>query len=226
MEHEDFFIHCKCKEPDKNIVWHIIGVYGTSADEDREYQFKKLSTIISMSGPCLIVCGDFNLIKDSSGKRGGQLYDMDKILFFRNLKNDNRLLDMGAEGHPFTWNNRWQGNGNIQQRLDRFLVSHQWFEIYESHRLQHLVELESDHRLILLESHAVGEKNKKQFKYDERWSGNEEVKMLIKDAWSQDARGSPMYQVHSKLKFCRQKPVDWIRKRNLNSLRNLNAFKA
>lgn len=69
--------------------------------------------------------GDFNLILDFTKTLGGQQHDMIKSLFFQNFVNDNQLVDLGFEGYPYIWNNQLEGNENVQERLDRFLVSQQ-----------------------------------------------------------------------------------------------------
>lgn len=43
---------------------------------------------------------------------------------------DHGLMDLGFEGHPFTWNNKRGGLENIQERLDRGIAN-------EDRKLQH-----------------------------------------------------------------------------------------
>ena len=51
--------------------------------------------------------GDFNDIPSNDEKWGGRIRDDRSLPDFRNLINDNQLLDIGFEGKPWTWCNNW-----------------------------------------------------------------------------------------------------------------------
>ena len=59
----------------------------------------------------LLVCfiGDFNVLTDSSEKRGGPFTESQEVIEFRDFLLANGLLDMGFVGPPFTWINMQQG---------------------------------------------------------------------------------------------------------------------
>lgn len=80
---------------------------------------------------------------------------INKLLFFKNFIMEHSLFDLGFVGYPCSWNNRWAGEGNNQEHLDRFLASNQWQGLYEYYKVYHLEELRSNHRPILLDSNAT-----------------------------------------------------------------------
>ena len=63
---------------------------------------------------------------------------------------DNHLLhDMDLQGIDYTWMNRRSGKDLIQVRLDRALISNDWFQSYKCSLLAH-VRAGSDHYPIFL----------------------------------------------------------------------------
>lgn len=61
------------------------------------------------------------------------------------------LLDLGFYGPPFTWTNKQDPSSNIQERLDRFIVTLPWKIKFLKARVVHLDYFGSDHRMIKLE---------------------------------------------------------------------------
>lgn len=78
-----------------------------------------------MRGPWAIM-GDFNDISHQYKKKGGGLKDERCIRGFQSLVYDLQLFDCGFKGHPFTWNNKREGDGLVMKRLDRMLCNNEW----------------------------------------------------------------------------------------------------
>ena len=81
---------------------------------------------------------------------------------FRHFIELNRLVDIGFEGHPWTWSNHWDNEGEIRQRLDRVLGSMDWFQDFESAKCHHIETLASDHSMLLLDTNPGIERKKKR----------------------------------------------------------------
>ena len=71
-----------------------------------------------------LLAGDFNDIVANNDKWGGNRREEGSFKDFKDFINENQLMDVGFEGHPWTWRNNWEGDGEIKQRLDRGLCSY------------------------------------------------------------------------------------------------------
>ena len=78
---------------------------------------------------------------------------------FKDFISDNSLVDIGFEGHPWTWSNHWDNEGEVRQRLDRCLSSYDWVQKFEAATCQHMESFASDHSLLILDTEP--EKGKK-----------------------------------------------------------------
>ena len=67
-----------------------------------------------------------------------------------NFINRTRMLDLSAACSGFTWSNHRYGEDFIRERLDRFLATEQWRNLYAQAKIMHLEEAGSDHSPILL----------------------------------------------------------------------------
>ena len=183
----------------------------------RSSQFKKLIQILNLAGDHFIVIGDFNAITANHEKEGGRPKTTSSIVEFSNFINDGSLMDLGYVGRKFTWSNRQFDGGLVQERLDRGLVSTTWRAIYLKARVMHLKDIGSDHCPLLLDSNPSAQTTKRRFKFQERWTGLEEVKLIVASVWAQNKEGSPMFQHFQRLKQCRHELVSWQRNNNVNS---------
>ncbi|KAL2933536.1 Histidinol-phosphate aminotransferase [Bienertia sinuspersici] len=60
------------------------------------------------------ICGgDFNLMLQSSEKQGGKDFDAGEAVILQQAIDKCQLVDLGFDGHPFTWSNNKGGDGNL-----------------------------------------------------------------------------------------------------------------
>lgn len=85
-------VYASCLKPIRQALWsHLDGVHGHLQNTNSPW----------------MVAGDFNIIADSSEKKGGIQTDMGAVQDFQNFIHQNILIDMGFIGDIFTWcNNR------------------------------------------------------------------------------------------------------------------------
>lgn len=95
--------------------------------------------------------GDFNELLLDSEKKGGADKKSSSIQMFRDTINNCNLQDLGFTGYPFTWSNGREGEENIQERLDRFLATKNWKNLYPCVKITHEARMFSDHNPILVE---------------------------------------------------------------------------
>ncbi|XP_057760601.1 uncharacterized protein LOC130980978 [Arachis stenosperma] len=169
--------------------------------------------------------GDFNAITTHHEKEGGKSKSNTSIQDFNDFINSGNLMDLGYEGEKFTWCNRQFGGNLIRERLHRVLVSRSWREEFPNAYVTHLEDFGSDHRPLLLCEERQIRKNKRRFRFQERWCENEDVVNLIKQAWKHEIEGSSMFRLAGKLKHCRHKLVEWQKNSLSNSLIRIQSIK-
>ena len=116
----------------------------------------------------------------------------------------------------YTWNNGRHYGDFVQQRLDRACATLEWRELFPHSRVTHLQAPYSDHIPILLITHnpktSVYREKKIPHWFEEKWASHPNCEPVIQEAWNQvDPRGSPMFRLFEKIKYCRMSLIGWSR---------------
>lgn len=77
--------------------------------------------------------GDFNLLLTLNEKKGGNAFNARAVDIFRKAIEACNLVDIAYTGYDFTWCNGRGGEDNIQERLDRFLATRSWIDLFQEH---------------------------------------------------------------------------------------------
>lgn len=216
VKYSDFFIEVLVTDDASGLAWRLFGIYASTDAKIRKAQWLTLHTRMSLCPEACLLIGDFNDILDRSEKQGGNVRSERSMLDFRSFVADNRLLDLGFVGHPFTWRNRRQ-EGGIQERLDRALGSAQWLQSFPEAKILHEVVEGSDHSMLILQTHAVRKKKRGRFIYDPRWGTLAGCKAVVANHWAKVTRGPKSVQVIGKLSWVRKGLLDWKRREWRNS---------
>ncbi|MBA0787451.1 hypothetical protein Gotri_027919 [Gossypium trilobum] len=72
--------------------------------------------------------GDFNEVMDDAEKCGGRRRPRVAMDNFRKVLNDLGLVDIKPDNGWFTWTNNRDGDRVVKERLDKFMVSPNWFK--------------------------------------------------------------------------------------------------
>ena len=62
------------------------------------------------------------------------------------------MVDLGFSGSRYTWTNKQGISGLIQECIDRFFVTPDWWHLYPEAQVAYLTRRHSDHCLVILES--------------------------------------------------------------------------
>lgn len=135
------------------------------------------------SQPWLII-GDFNTVLSSSDKMGGRDVANTSNGGLRKLVDDHGYIDLGFEGHAYTWNNKRGGLTNIQERLDRELANELWRLQFHEAKIRHLVALNLDHKPLLLHTNLSLGDLPKPFRFESMWIGYRDTALIIEEAWN------------------------------------------
>jgi hypothetical protein len=213
-----------CYSDPVNNPWLLTCVYGSPTYLNRQYFWDNIMKIGDrFSGPWICV-GDFNMILDQSDKSGGLPYATSSRDFSRTFMNTCGMIDLSFSGNPFTWSNHREGRHLIKQRLDRGVVSSQWFELFPSHSICHLPAITSDHNALLLNTVSTPYSLPKPFRFEEFWTKHPECRSVILAAWDSFFSGSSAFILAKKLKSTKQALKIWNYWFFGNIQRNINSI--
>ncbi|XP_027086667.1 uncharacterized protein [Coffea arabica] len=175
-----FTIEAQIEDMESKCDWWFVGVYANSEDQVRKQQWKVLQARKRLRGDKWLIAGDFNDIVSNDEKWGGNWREEGSFKAFRDFINDNQLMDVGFQGHPWTWCNNWEGPGEVKQRLDRGLCSYPWLQAFEQVTCKHQDTIASDHSMLIFDTKPCPTRKKKRFYFDKSWLQREEINDIIK----------------------------------------------
>lgn len=107
----------------------VINVYAPCDNVVRKDLWERLvPIIISKFDSCVCVCGDFNSIRSADERKGrGTIFNQVEADVFNKFIADSMLVDLPICGRLFTW---YRGDGVSMSRLDRFLLSDKWCDVW------------------------------------------------------------------------------------------------
>lgn len=179
-----FLINCLVFSHNDPIPWQLTIVYGPPIPMHIPHFWDSLDSVgIAHDGPWLVI-GDFNIVINSSDKRGGNSIASSGNGGLRRVINDHGMIDLGFVGCPYTWNNKRGGLANIQERLDRGYANVAWKTRFPNAIINHLTALSSYHKPLLLQTNPHVEALPKPFKFETMWIGHTEVGLIIEEVWN------------------------------------------
>ncbi|KAL4340013.1 hypothetical protein GQ457_08G033300 [Hibiscus cannabinus] len=129
--------------------------------------------------------GGFLPLADSQG--GGSAQASRVLDTFRDCLDRNHLIDCKPISGWFTWLYTNSVSGSvIQERLDRYLATREWFTLFPDYRVSSFFTAKSDHCFLLMEtSHAVSVKGgtRDYFRFDNCWSKEEGCIEKVRSSW-------------------------------------------
>ncbi|XP_074314558.1 uncharacterized protein LOC141649777 [Silene latifolia] len=191
-------------------------VYGSNSDNDRLQLWHDLTSINdSYSGPWC-VSGDFNNVLHFNERLGstvmwGELED------FRQCVQYCQLVDIQAQGPFYTWNNKQDSNTRVYSRIDRFLINHEWLNLYPNSYAYFLNEGLFDHNPCICYRRLDISLRKTHFRYFNMWGQASDFPEIVRIEWEKTIMGCKMYQVISKLK-CFKKPLKLLNRAKFSDI--------
>ena len=103
---------------------------------------------------------------------------------FKEVVIDCGLMDIPLEGYPFTWE---RGKGTpawVEEKLDGFLASGAWLNLFPHIKLLNLIAPISNQSLILLQTDGVAAKKRRsrKFKFENGWLSEPYLNQIVSDA--------------------------------------------
>lgn len=190
-----------------NVPVMFISVYAPQVSAEKRELWRALDVLIySWDGPAVVIC-DFNEVWDDSERFGSEFFQ-NQADSFNEFILDAELIDVSMGGFSFTWTNRWASK---MSRLDRFLVTGAFLEVFN--RITGLV-LEKDipdHRPIVLK-HKHFDYGPSPFRFFNSWLEVDGFYDLVVHTWKNDGieHYNGLVKFKNKLKNLKEVIRSWI----------------
>ena len=195
-------------------------VYGFNDERDRESLWQSIQSIArSRQHEPWVVLGDFNIVRFSHEKIGGNLTSTTAMATFNDCCFDSDLDDLPFTGHALTWSNKSPGHRHISRKLDRALANPSWSAYFPNTEVSFEPPGVSDHCPIILRTGIPLPKLFKPFKFFNCWVDHPSFMGLVQETWQTDVQGFPLFRVATKLKLLKTKLKEFNRAHfsNINS---------
>lgn len=171
----------------ESMSWRFTGCYGPYKYEERKVFWELLMKLYSLrnnENESWVIGGDFNDIMYENEKKGGikKKSHVDNNFYYccRSIGVNNLV----TSGPKFTWTNKRKGDGNVKERLDRFMVNQAWRKIFPYAKALNCGYFGSDHRVIKLTMNHKRWIEKKEvtkmFMFENKW--------IMEDTFQEEAR--------------------------------------
>ena len=160
-------------------MWVFIGVYGPVCSRDREDFWEELGSVKGLWSDPWCVGGDFNLVRFLEERSRGDGLTASMRRFSKVLRGFG-VEGFSLMGGTFTW--RGGLNNQVQSRLDRFLVTDNWDNLFNGVVQGILPRPVSDHFPILLEGGGL-KRGPSPFRFENMWLEEEGFKDKMKIWW-------------------------------------------
>lgn len=165
--------------------WRLTGIYDRPETENRHHTWALLRKLKDMSNKPWVVCGDFNEILHWTEKKKGRDAAVSRFVDFRQALQDCDLYDLGVRGYFYTWYRKF-GGGYIEERLDRFVATGSWSNLFPNAVAHNITASVSDHSPITLTLNSQARRNRaqgKMFKFELMWTRHEGCREIIENSW-------------------------------------------
>ncbi|GLU13077.1 hypothetical protein SLE2022_297240 [Rubroshorea leprosula] len=115
------------------------------------------------------------------------------------------VFDLQFSGAFFTWSNKQGENDRLWCKLDRVMANSSWVSAFPNTSVVFLNPQSSDHSPSLVTVDVLMNEKPMPFRFCNAWSKDENFLDLVREAWSVDVQGCPMFVVVQKLKLVKQK---------------------
>lgn len=143
--------------------------------------------------------GDFNCIKGSNEQRGAHCVTEGSVNSLKNFINNTGAIDLGFNGPSFTWSNKREGLVKIKERLDQRFCDQEWKTLFPKAGIRHLVNSNSDHNPILLDTHMENSNTICPFGFEAMWTRDESSREVVENTWQKRIDGSQSIKLARKL---------------------------
>ena len=193
--------------------WRFVGVYGWPEEVNKPKTWDLLRSLCGASDLPTVFGGDFNEILEYGEKEGGSDRERRSMAGFRRAVEDCSLGNLRVVGQWYTWERGLRSDTRIRERLDRFLVTMNWNQIFPDAFIEHLVRYRSYHAPILLRDGDQSQTRRrgkvKQFRFESGWLLDEGCERVVQQSWEETSELS----IQDRLSVVGKNLLHWSKKR-------------
>ncbi|KAK9006988.1 hypothetical protein V6N11_019317 [Hibiscus sabdariffa] len=179
---------------DKNFIDTVISInreeewFGTFiyappyADEKQEF-WERLGSLRHDGNTEWCIMGDTNIVASPNEKNGGAPFVLNNARWFHDFLERSYLMEIQCKGGSFTWSNQRSEGYEISEKLDRVLSSVEWCFLFPKAIAIVEIPMASDHAPIILLTNGIHKKARKEFKFESRWTLEEECLNIVQEEW-------------------------------------------
>ncbi|XP_071712699.1 uncharacterized protein [Rutidosis leptorrhynchoides] len=186
----------------------IVNVYGPHCDKDKKKMWEALDNLMLSVDSAWVLCGDFNEVREHSDRLNCVFHEA-RARRFNEFSTRNSLIEVSINGRKFT---RISDDGTKFSKLDRFLVSNNFINLWDDLSINVLDRMESDHCPLILRD-GLTDFGPKPFKIFDEWLNKEGIDKVIIEGWKKEVRSRKKdCMFRDKLKNVKADLTDWSKK--------------
>jgi exonuclease III len=193
-------------------AWWITVVYGPQDDAAKVAFLNELRNIRAVCPGPWLLCGDFNLILNSTDKNNGMI-NRRMMGRFRRFVNDCALKDVYLHGRMYTWSS--ERDTPTLVRLDRVLCTSDWEDAHADCFLRCLTTAHSDHCPLFLDC-APQPPAPGRFHFEQYWMRLEGFQETVTNAWNSIHDDDPFCRLTRKLQITARQLTSWSARKTGN----------
>lgn len=213
----DQSISCEITSTKENFYRNQTFVYGANKGLERKSLWM---TFLSMKLRAIfkpwLLCGDFNVVKSLAEKWGSTKLNSYEVEFGECLQ-DLEVFDLTFSGCFFTWTNKSEGDRFVARKLDRVLVNYDWLCNFGQTSVDFPTSGLLDRSPALISIGTLRSFGPKPFKFYNFWMEHKDFMDWIREGWSKQVSGVPVYKLCVKLRAI--KAV--LKRQNIESFEDL-----
>lgn len=183
---------------EENVSWCLTGVYGPQEDQDKINFLQEISNLKQQMGAAWLIIGDFNLIYRAEDKNNNQV-NIQMMNRFKNVIDNLQLAPLDLRGRRFTWCSSSDNPNPTMTKIDHFLASTDWLQIFPRTDLQSLASMGSDHYPLFMQGDTDFDFYR-GFRFESYWVDMPDFTQAVQAAWEQPVNTQdPMLRMHVKL---------------------------
>ncbi|OMO73363.1 Endonuclease/exonuclease/phosphatase [Corchorus olitorius] len=170
----------------KGLRWALTVVYASPTPSVRDFLWNYLNEFDEFDNIPWLLHGDFNQVLTVEEKSGGRPEPVRRMESFREVIDQQHLIDLEASGCKFTWSNKQPPEYLIKKKLDRALCNVHWRHCFSDAFVRNLPRAHSDHCPVAISLYGLVSTNlsARPFRFEAAWQSHESFPMVLLDAWN------------------------------------------
>ncbi|KAK8502512.1 hypothetical protein V6N12_005498 [Hibiscus sabdariffa] len=193
--------------------WFGTFIYAPPYEEEKQEFWERLGTLRDNANVKWCIMGDTNVVASPSEKYGDAPLDYNNVKWYHEFLERSLLMEIQSKEGTYTWSNQRSEEDEICEKLDKVISSLDWNFLFPKAIAIIKVPMASDHTPIVLLTNGVTKSGKKDFKFESRWSLEDECLNIIKEEWKPSEERHQRGTFRVKLRRTKVKLWKWSREK-------------